>query len=385
MKKYWSNHPELKATYENKKTEFAKFGTATTMALSIDIIYTIPTVVHVMHNNGPENISDEQIRSQIDVLNEDFGKYGNGFNNNSVGTDTKIRFCLASKDPFGNPTDGINRVVYKETSSFNVDSDDVAMKNLVGWDPDQYLNIWVVNSINYSSILGYAYYATGVAGQQIDGMVISYAYFGRTGNLADSIVSGRTATHEIGHYLNLLHPWAEGDCSVDDGFSDTPNCNGEYYSNYPDCPKPIQCGNERMIENYMDYSDDDCMNIFTTQQSIKMRETIVKYRSNLVSASNLEATGCISCTTCGNSSPSNLIYIYPNPTNDLLIVYLDINEENDLSVNIYDELGQIVVKIDKDVIFGGPIFIDVSELQAGIYLVKVNTQNQGITKKIIKN
>lgn len=367
--KIYLSNPNSKEKFESDKKEgnlLSKNGKTSV------IEYIIPTVVHIMHNNGPENISDEKIMSQFDILNEDFGKYGSGYNNDSVGADTKIRFCLATIDPYGNPTTGINRVSFGKTSSFNVDNDEAEMKALSRWDPEKYMNIWIVNTINDGSVLGYTYYPSSVAEEDKDGLVIRYDTFGRIGNEFGFI--GRTVTHETGHYLNLIHTWGDGDCFIDDGIEDTPLCADPYYSDYPACDKPFQCNNDRMIENYMDYSDDSCMNVFTNQQAVKMQNAIVKYRKTLVSESNLEKTGCINCTSCDTIKYEKKVHIYPNPASDYLVLYFDFKKVNTLVLRIFDARGKIVLNYFKDEISRGPLFINTSSYLKGIYFVTLNSE-----------
>ena len=278
---------------------------------SVQSVLKIPVVVHVMHAPGEpygvqSNITDEQIFSQIEVLNEDFRRLmgSRGFNSSAVGADTELEFCLATLDPTGQPTTGIVRVPYSGSTNFQL-SQDLAMKNLSRWNTGRYLNIWIVKSIQ-SGILGYAYLPDDLAGDpqrtSIDGLVIGARFFGsrekqpagQTFNLDNTFGLGRTATHEIGHYLNLLHTWGDGGCEVDDGVGDTPLCSGQYFGCPPDPARPIQCGFSRMVENYMDYSDDDCFNIFTQGQKNRMRAAMQFYafRASLSNQLNLVATGC---------------------------------------------------------------------------------------------
>lgn len=269
---------------------------------------TIPVVVHIMHAPGEavgtaSNITDAQILSQIEVLNEDFRKLAGsrGFNTHPFGADTEINFCLAKRDPNGNPTSGINRIAYTNSANHNFSRDE-EMKALSIWPTNRYMNIWVVK--NMSGILGYAYLAEDMATDpqrsSIDGVVIACQYFGsrdkqlagQNFNLASTYDLGRTTTHEVGHYLNLLHTWGDGDCTVDDEVGDTPNCSGPYYG--CDATAPLQCGQSRMIQNYMDYSDDRCMSIYTIGQKSRMQTTMTIYpfRANLTNPANVLAAGC---------------------------------------------------------------------------------------------
>ncbi|MBK8348924.1 MAG: T9SS type A sorting domain-containing protein [Saprospiraceae bacterium] len=229
-------------------------------------VVTIPVVVHILYNEAAENISDEQIRSQIDVLNKDFRRL------NSDATtvwpqavDAGVEFCLASVDPYGKTTSGITRS-FTSLSSFASSGDYIKYASKGGkdaWPSDSYLNIWVGDLTG--SLLGYAQFPGGKA--ETDGVVIDYKVFGTGPNVTPGFHLGRTATHEIGHWLNLKHIWGNADCTSDDLVVDTPLADGPNYG----CNKGSRsCGSVNMVENYMDYSNDDCMNLFTAGQKTRM-------------------------------------------------------------------------------------------------------------------
>ena len=228
-------------------------------------ITTIPVVVHVVYKTNAQNISDAQIQSQIDVLNEDFRRLNGDANNTwSQGADTEIEFCMATIDPSGGSTSGIQR---KKTNKPSFSANDF-MKfdnkgGLNAWPADEYLNIWVCNL--GSGLLGYAQFPGGSAAT--DGVVIDYAYFGTIGTATAPFNLGRTGTHEVGHWLNLRHIWGDGGCSVDDFVGDTPLSDAP---NYGCASGHVSCSSTDMVENYMDYSDDACMNLFTSGQSTRM-------------------------------------------------------------------------------------------------------------------
>ncbi len=233
---------------------------------SVDLI-TIPVVVHIVWNQAAENISDEQIYSQIDVLNEDFRRLNS--DTNSIwpqAADSEIEFCLAAVDPDGFPTCGITRTQTDETS-FGSSGDPVKFSSSGGidaWPSSDYLNIWVCDLSG--TLLGYAQFPGGAAAT--DGIVVDYYNFGRIGDLDPDFDLGRTATHEVGHWLNLRHIWGDGPCPFDDFVDDTPTSNAPNYG----CDiGSIACGSEDMVQNYMDYSDDFCMNLFTEGQKDRMR------------------------------------------------------------------------------------------------------------------
>lgn len=254
-------------------------------------VITIPVVVHVIHSGQAygvaPNISDNQVISQITVMNEDYRKMAGtrGDNNDPVGADIKIQFALAKVDPNGNPTNGIDRVnlCYTTWTQGGVNS---YVKPKTIWDPTQYMNMWSVN-FSDNRLLGYAQFPSdsGLAGLDVngglastDGVVAGYWCFGSadyddgTFSLADDVDLGRTMTHEVGHFLGLRHLWGDGNCATD-YCDDTPfssNANGAHYVCNPaqdSCPQP----GLDMVRNYMNYTYDLCMNIFTNDQKARMQ------------------------------------------------------------------------------------------------------------------
>jgi PKD repeat protein len=238
----------------------------------------IPIVVHVIHNGDAlgsgENISDAQVMSQVTVLNADFSATNTDFNStsfyNSVKTNMDIQFCLATQDPNGQPTTGINRVNYG-TASFGQSAAE-AMKAATQWDPTKYFNIWVCRfGGDLNGILGYAQFPNSGAANT-DGVIIGFNYFGTTGAVSAPYNKGRTVTHEVGHCFGLFHIWGDDGtaCTGSDNVADTPNQADENYG----CPNPatnISCSNSGdMSMNYMDYTDDACMYMFTTGQKARV-------------------------------------------------------------------------------------------------------------------
>ena len=260
------------------------------------VLLTVPVVVHVMYADQSDNITKDQILDAIDVINLDFRRQNADAVNTrqifmGVAADMEIEFKLARLDPSGNCTDGINRV----QTNLSINAND-NVKPLSHWDNKKYLNIWVVRSISVpnqptGTVLGYAYRPNPGQNYTKDGVVIRHDMMGRVGT-ATGI--GRTLTHEVGHYLGLRHPFYNG-CNVGDNCSDTPpvasasfGCNTNRNSCNNDSPDlPDQ------IENYMDYADDVCTNMFTQQQANIMRGNLanVSMRGYLVRNNNPTVTG----------------------------------------------------------------------------------------------
>ncbi|WP_299332602.1 T9SS type A sorting domain-containing protein [uncultured Psychroserpens sp.] len=236
-------------------------------------IITIPVVVHVIYRTSQENISDAQIQSQIDVLNEDFRRTNADADNAwSQAADMEIEFCLASVDENGNATTGITR---KSTTRTSWGTNDAMKSSAQGgvdpWDTSQYLNMWVCNI--GGGILGYAQFPGGSAAT--DGVVMGPQYFGSSAKGSGFYLSapfdlGRTTTHEVGHFFNLRHIWGDSNCG-NDFVADTPT----HQTSNGGCPiGQVSCGSTDMVQNYMDYTNDSCMNLFTQGQKDRMRAVL---------------------------------------------------------------------------------------------------------------
>ena len=247
-------------------------------------VITIPVVVHVIHHGqavgSAPNITDIQVQSQITVLNQDYGKIIGtpGYNTNPAGVDTQIQFVLAQQDPNGNPTNGIDRRSFCQESWSTTDIEST-LKPATIWDPTQYLNLWSIEFTD-STLLGYAQFpdASGLSGlsgsgnANTDGVVVKYNAFGSgTGSsflLNAPYNKGRTMTHEIGHWLGLIHIWGDGsNCTTNTDYcADTPVAKEANYGCVSGTDSCTSKPGLDMIENYMDYTDDSCMNIFTQNQ-----------------------------------------------------------------------------------------------------------------------
>jgi hypothetical protein len=236
-------------------------------------IITIPAVVHVVYRDDSEKISGNQVQSQFGVLNEDFrlknadaAKIPDVWKN--IAADARIEFALATKDPGGAESTGIT---YTKTDRTGFSMDDAVKSATTGgadpWPSDRYLNVWVCS---LGRVLGYAYLPGGTA--ELDGVVIRHTAFGTVGTAARPFHLGRTATHEIGHWLNLIHIWGDRlDCTGTDLVDDTPTSQRPNYET-PRFPS-ISCNNGPagdMFMNYMDYVNDEAMYMFTAGQVARM-------------------------------------------------------------------------------------------------------------------
>ena len=236
-------------------------------------LITLPTVVHVVYSTDEENIPDEQVTTQIDVLNADYRATNPDRDQvpdpwQSLVADPNIQFELVeiTRTQTDRDSFGTNDTV-KQASTGGVDP----------WPTDQYLNVWVCNL--GGGLLGYAQFPGGPA--ETDGVVILYTAFGTTGAAAEPFNLGRTATHEVGHWLNLRHIWGDRtDCTGTDEVSDTPRAQMPNYGR-PEWPH-ITCNNGPngdMFMNYMDYVDDAAMFMFTHGQAARINATLAGPRS----------------------------------------------------------------------------------------------------------
>ncbi len=270
-------YPELEQILANMELETERELQRDPDYLSSETVTVIPAVVHVIWNNSAQNISDAMIESQIEVLNEDFRRMEgtNGWNTDPVGDDTKYEWRLATVDPNGNPTNGITRT-QTSVSSFPYGN---SMKYTSSgghdaWPSQNYLNIWVCNLS--SGLLGFATFPGG--NPALDGVVILYSAFGRNSPFYPYHM-GRTTTHEIGHWIWLYHTFQNGCSPPGDYCDDTPYISGSTFG----CPiGSSSCSTPNMVENYMDYSDDLCMNIFTIDQDDRFDVAINTWRSDLL-------------------------------------------------------------------------------------------------------
>jgi Pregnancy-associated plasma protein-A/Secretion system C-terminal sorting domain len=367
---------------ESKLMEMEQTGKRSTNA---GLVVTIPVVFHIIYNTAAENISTALINEQMDVMNDDFARLNaNAVNTpgvfSSLGVNTGIQFCLAQRDPNGNATTGILRVQTALTSVPTFPSSISAP-----WNRDNYLNIYVANFS--SGVLGVAPYPGGPANS--DYVNVLFSTVGGP-NLPGSYIPyhlGRTATHEIGHWLNLIHIWGDdsdingvcsaNECSGSDQVSDTPNQCDCHYGN-PSFPQ-VTCSNGPngdMFMNYMDYSDDAAMNIFSLGQSTRMNNSISVSRSSLLSSQ-----GCIPLSINQTDDFASLT-ISPNPTDGKFSINYNLRSTSNITVTISDLTGRNFLKEEiQNAKIGQKEFY--LNAPAGCYFARIISSNGNVVKRII--
>jgi hypothetical protein len=384
---YLKNHPANQLNV--KKTISAKTDSRDTLK---DEVIIIPVVVHVLYNTSNQNISDAQVISQINALNKDYRrKNADAINTpapfKKVAADTRIQFCLAKVDPQGQYTTGIIHKFTKE-SKF-LPNDGVKFSYTGGddaWDATKYLNLWVCNlatSDSTDQTLGYS--VLPGSPPERDGVVIKYNVFGTTGNVISPYNKGRTATHEIGHWLGLKHLWGDSNCG-DDGIADTPpqQTSNSYCPSFPHTSSCSINSYGDMFMNFMDFTDDGCMNMFTEGQKAEMRGLFA-----LGNARNsfLNSIVCDSSNSEGGPLPKDTsaslkIIIYPNPFNNILNIASNRDSGFVGKVfKIYTISGKLCLT---QTILSEKTTLNVSNLPSGMYILKIVGNKDQQVYKLVK-
>jgi hypothetical protein len=355
--------------------------------------YSIKVVVHVVWRNPEENLHDSVIYNQIDRLNEDFRRLNEDADNireifEDRQADALIEFEVAE----------IRRV--QTNASFTpfliTLPDEVKRSNQGGSnaaDPSRYLNIWIckIQPIPFigGQVFGYAYPPAGLTNwpagasapsPEVDGVVVDFRCIGSNNPNPMEVPgfgvipqNGRTMVHEVGHYLGLRHIWGDGggifggnSCAEDDGVEDTPNQGAA--SNYDCNPQQNTCTDDNepdMIENYMDYSDQECQNTFTHGQVAIMRAVLEGPRNGLLEVN----------TSVNNAALHKTWNIFPNPCGDRLYLTLDANHPvENAQWNVYNLQGSQVLNLEVAPGQAGNIELDLSQLPAGMYILRHKNQ-----------
>lgn len=341
-----------------------------------EVVIRIPVVVHILYNNASQNLSDAQIKSQLDALNRDFRRKAadtaaTPARFKPLAADIKVEFYLATADPKGRATTGIVRR-YTATANW-LSNDKIKFASSGGddaWDSKSYLNVWVGNLVSgagYSS-------APGSDGSR-DGVVLNTAVFGTIGR-SGNYSMGRAAVHEVGHWLGLKHIWGDAQCG-DDGVTDTPPQSGYTQG----CPNGFRssCSNGEagdMYMNYMDYTADACMNLFTEGQKGRMRASFDEGgpRASILRSRGLNAPWLEEASLPGSGSA--LAVVYPNPANDVITLNLGADFIGK-TVRIFNGSGMLVQAFQMT---AASQKLNIASFKAGVYFLK----GEGLLQKFLK-
>lgn len=382
LREYYMNHfPGYIERLQKNKAFLSEISHSS--ALETRTTIYLPVVVHVVYHDQAENISDAQIRSQIEALNQDFAALRVDPDvpaefKDRVG-ESHIRFCLATIDPSGNKSSGITRT-YTNIDDIGLRKNENGRK-LVHytryggedpWDTGTYINIWVCKMI---SVLGYASRPGEAPYPEEDGIVVDFRHFGTQGTVVTPNKEGRTAVHEMGHYFGLYHLWGiDANGCGDDLIEDTPPQKGPHYG----CPEyPVySCDNTNMTMNFMDYTDDPCLYMFTKGQVDYMFNALKFMRPVL-----LENAG----TYCGDEFKAPLdkrMSIYPSLVHDHIWIS-QIEPGNGLiKAKIFTITNRIVAEyslISEDLM---KISLN-NNIPPGIYFLQLKTTNDQVTFRFI--
>jgi hypothetical protein len=415
--------PKVNPTYEEAFQQMVQKHQQFANGKKAAVVYNIPVIFHILHSGvavnttgatSGRNLNAAQINSQLTVLNADYRKLNTDFSTyvtqsafSSVAADVEINFCAAKVSPTGTvlAEPGIDRISVSSKGwnalPYSMSYIESTVKPGSSWDPTKYFNIWVLEFGGVDAgTLGYAQFPTIPSGTNpvtdmvgaggaanTDGVVLDYHYVGNTGTALASAPynKGRTLTHEAGHWLGLWHIWGDdgSSCSGTDYVTDTPNQADENYT----CPttngavSADACAGSTgaMYQNYMDYSDDKCMVMFTAGQKARMQAVMANC------ARRLSLTTSTVCSTVGieeNLSNVNM-EVYPNPTNGELNIDITTLEVQDFTISVINTLGQTVKEVKHMQSNGGKIKIDLSDKNTGVYFVTVKSASGSKVKRIV--
>jgi hypothetical protein len=396
----------VKNAFDNAK---AAAGRNTGSRAVGDTIIKIRTVFHVVYTSATDSLDESVILSQVEVLNQDYRRKNPDTINTRadfkpLAADAGIEFFLATEDPDGNPTTGI--VYTKGTPSgffgFTPFTDNVkdANEGAACWPTDKYLNIWVCD-LGFFGVLGYAYPpvdlpnwpAQSTTDSFKQGVVLDYRAVGNNNPApyAAEADGGRSATHEIGHYLGLRHIWGDdsGKCTdnggEDDGIDDTPESGDASQQtcnlNINSCTDPI-VDYDDMIENFMDYSDDDCLNMFTKGQVAFMRSVLMTYRPG-VAEFEVEQ-GSQTPNAIANTKSISVCSVYPNPAGNVINVVAKFEKAVSGTVTLRDITGKVMESVELNNTIAERLSFDAAGLASGVYMIQVKAGAQTITRRVVK-
>lgn len=402
------NNNNIKQQYALAETKARQWlqnpDNKTALAKGQRAIIKIPVVFHVVYKNAAQNVADSLLYSQLSVLNECFRKQNANYTNtrtvfDTLGADTEIEFCLASTDPLGNPTTAIIRKSAPSNSQFDplFGFDNIKKPYKGGdtaWANSSYLNIWVgdMSLFGQTVVLGYATFPG--SNPALDGVVIQWDFIGK---YSKPNFLGRTTVHEVGHWLGMRHIWADDDngqnpqtvyCDSTDFVDDTPNAGPKSSS---DCNLTKNtCSLEvaywgsldapDMVENYMDYSSDACMTMFTKGQKARMYSFLNTDSARMAIKTSSAACNIVTSINHNNITESSL-EIYPVPASNEITLKSNLGGSLQ-QINIYNAEGKLILTQDA---LQNKTTISTRDFADGIYYVKIISEGNTRSAKFIVN
>jgi hypothetical protein len=402
LKEYLQEDPQLSQRMREQESLVREWISAHRNDISAkrNTVVKIPVVFHIVYKNAAQNIPDSNIFRQIDILNACYRAQNSNMGQtrpvfDTLAADVEVEFCLASYDPQGNPTNGIIRKSAPSNAAFDplFNMDKVKSSTTNGsdpWNTSDYLNIWVcdMSFFGVPVVLGYATFPG--SDPLKDGVVIQYNFIGYQSNGTSNNL-GRTTVHEVGHWLGMRHIWGDGQqsgtvCDSTDYVDDTPNADT---ASQQTCLVKNSCSNESpywtnagidppdMIENYMDYSYDACMTMFTRGQKDRMLGFLNTTRSSLL----VSQGGCNVNSVATENDAENTFTIFPNPSQGTFSIRLkNFNPGIKTIVSLVNVLGETVFWAE---LTSSVTNIELPETESGVYLLSVKSAHEKSSKKVL--